>query len=106
MNIGIVIYSNDAETVWNAFRYGNFALKGGDRVEIFLTGKGVEAQFLDTEKFDVIQQIKDFLANGGMVGTCGTCLKIRGQEASDMLPLAGMKDMHAMIRESDRIISF
>jgi len=26
MKIGMVIYSNDAETVWNAFRFGNFAL--------------------------------------------------------------------------------
>ena len=26
MKIGIVIASNDAETCWNALRYGNFAL--------------------------------------------------------------------------------
>lgn len=26
MKLGIVIYSNDSETVWNAFRFGNFAI--------------------------------------------------------------------------------
>ncbi|MEA2075598.1 MAG: hypothetical protein U9O85_07700 [Euryarchaeota archaeon] len=25
MKIGIVTYSDDSETVWNAFRFGNFA---------------------------------------------------------------------------------
>lgn len=33
MKIGIVIYSNDAESVWNAFRLGVFALKKGDSVK-------------------------------------------------------------------------
>jgi len=34
MKIGIVIYSNDPETVWNAFRLSNFALKEGDEVKV------------------------------------------------------------------------
>lgn len=106
MKLGIVIYSNDVETVWNAFRYGNFALKDGDQVEIFTTGRGVEAESLGSELFDVKQQMKDFLANGGTIGACGTCLKMRGLEETALLPLAGMKDMHAMIRENDKIISF
>ena len=32
--MGIVIYSNDPEVVWNAFRFGNFALKAGDEVKV------------------------------------------------------------------------
>ncbi len=106
MKIGIVIYSNDAETVWNAFRYGNFALKDGDQVKVFLTGKGVEAESLDTDKFGITRQMKDFLVNGGTIGACGTCLKIRSLESTEICPLAGLKDMHAIIRESDRIITF
>jgi hypothetical protein len=27
MKLGIIIYSNDPETVWNAFRLGVFSLK-------------------------------------------------------------------------------
>ena len=33
MELGVVIYSNEAELVWNAFRFGNFALESGDNVK-------------------------------------------------------------------------
>ena len=36
MKLGIVIYSNDSETVRNAFRFGNLALVTGDEVKGFL----------------------------------------------------------------------
>ena len=36
MKLGMVIYSTDAETVWNGFRLGVFALKQGDQVKVFL----------------------------------------------------------------------
>ena len=42
MNLGIIIYSNDTETVANAFKLGIIALKEGDEVKAFLLGKGVE----------------------------------------------------------------
>jgi uncharacterized protein involved in oxidation of intracellular sulfur len=106
MKIGIIITSNDAETVWNAFRYGNFALKEGDAAKVFLTGKGVEAESLDTEKFAVTQQMKDFIKAGGKIFACGTCLKLRNTGPTDVCPLAGLKDMHAIIKESDRVLTF
>jgi uncharacterized protein involved in oxidation of intracellular sulfur len=106
MKIGIIIYSNDPETVWNAFRYGNFAIKAGDQAQVFLIGKGVEAESLDTERFAVTQQMKDFLAAGGTISTCGTCLKLRGVGPTESCPLGGLKDMHAIMKESDHIITF
>jgi sulfur relay (sulfurtransferase) complex TusBCD TusD component (DsrE family) len=106
MKIGIIISSNDSETVWNAFRYGNFSLKEKDEVKVFLTGKGVEAETLDTEKFSVTQQMKDFIKTGGKIFACGTCLKLRNAGPTDVCPLAGLKDMHAIIRESDRVLTF
>lgn len=39
MRVGIVLYSNDPETAWNAFRFGVFSLAQGDEVRIFLLGK-------------------------------------------------------------------
>jgi len=42
MKTGIIISSNDPETVWNAFRFANLSIKKGDEVKIFLLGKGVE----------------------------------------------------------------
>jgi len=56
VKIGIIIYSNDPETVWNAFRLGNYAIKEGDEVKAFLSGKGVESESIDTEAFNVTEQ--------------------------------------------------
>jgi len=106
MKTGIIICSNDPETVWNAFRFGNFSLKAGDAVKIFLTGKGVEAESLDTEKFSVTQQIKDFVSAGGKILACGTCLKIRGAEPTEICPLSTMKDLHEIVKESEKILTF
>ena len=61
MKLGIVIYSNDAETVWNAFRLANFSLKEGDAVKVFLIAKGVEYEKLDSEKFGIKELAKSFL---------------------------------------------
>jgi len=106
MKTGIIVYSNDPETVWNAFRFGNYSLKAGDTVKVFLTGKGVEAESLDTDKFSVTQQIKEFIAAGGKILACGTCLKIRALGATDTCPISTMKDMHTLVTESDRVLTF
>ena len=65
MRLGIVIYSNDPETVWNAFRLGVFSLKKEDTVKIFLLGKGVESESLDTEKFNITEEMRAFIELGG-----------------------------------------
>jgi len=106
MKLGIVIYSTDAETVWNAFRLGVFSLKQGDAVRAFLLASGVECESLDTDNFKVTSQMKDFVNNGGAILACGTCLKIRHSEGSEMCPLSTMKDLYEIIRDSDRVISF
>ena len=106
MKTGIIIYSNDPETVWNAFRYGNFALKAGNEVKVFLTGKGVEAESLDTGNFVVTQQIKELMAAGGKIYACGTCLNVRNAAPTDVCPLSTMKDMHTIVEESDRLLTF
>ncbi|MDP1871285.1 MAG: DsrE family protein [Gallionella sp.] len=106
MKLGIVIYSNDPETVWNAFRLGVFSLKQGDAVSVFLLGKGVEAELLATEKFDVLGQMRNFVEVGGEILACGTCLKLRQSAASDICPMSTMQDLHALIRDSDKLLSF
>ena len=106
MKTGIIIYSNDPETVWNAFRYGNFALKDGDEVKVFLTGKGVEAESIGTEKFPVSQQMNTFFKAGGAILACGTCLKLRSADATEMCPISTMNDMHTLVKESDRVLTF
>ncbi|OGD57035.1 sulfur reduction protein DsrE [Candidatus Beckwithbacteria bacterium RIFCSPLOWO2_02_FULL_47_23] len=104
--MGIIIYSNDPETVWNAFRLGNFALKENDEVKIFLLGKGVECELIDTDKFKVTEQIKELVAGGGKIFACGTCLKIRHRSGSAVCPLSSMQDLYDLIKTSDKVVSF
>ena len=106
MKLGIVIYSNDPETVWNAFRLANFSLKEGDGVKIFLLAKGVECESIDTDKFKVTEQMKLFVDNGGKILACGTCLKIRHSEGSETCPLSTMKDLYNIVKLSDKVITF
>jgi uncharacterized protein involved in oxidation of intracellular sulfur len=94
MKIGIVIHSNDPETVWNAFRFGAFAQKAGDQATVFLLGKGVESESLDTDDFKVTEQMCSFLAGDGKILACGTCLEIRRSEGSAMCPISTIKDLH------------
>lgn len=106
MKIGIVIYSTDAETVWNAFRLGVFSLQQGDQVKVFLMAKGVECENLDTSNFNVTEQMQSLVDGGGEILACGTCLKLRHSEGSELCPLSTMKDLYDMVKYSDRIVSF
>ena len=106
MKIGIVVYSNDSETVWNAFRFANFALNEGDEINVFLLGKGVECESLDTDKFKVTEQMQTLVDNGGEIFACGSCLEIRQSEGSEVCPLSTMKDLYEIVKMSDRIVTF
>lgn len=106
MKLGIVIYSNNAEVVWNAFRFGNFALKEGDGVRVFLLANGVECESLDTDKFKVTEQMGSFIAAGGKILACGTCLKLRGSDGSEICPLSSMKDLYEIIKGCDKVVTF
>jgi uncharacterized protein with von Willebrand factor type A (vWA) domain len=55
-SIGIVIYSNDNETVWNALRFANYSKNQGDSVNIFLLGKGVELENLVKSDSTMVEQ--------------------------------------------------
>ena len=106
MKIGIVISVNDAETCWNAMRYANYCIVQKDIVKIFLMGKGVEYQAISTEKFNTVEQAEKFMESGGKILACGSCIKTRNQEGSEMCPISTMKDMYEMVKESDRVVTF
>nr|QNO49315.1 hypothetical protein HONBAIEO_00009 [Methanosarcinales archaeon ANME-2c ERB4]QNO49433.1 hypothetical protein JHKIABMC_00039 [Methanosarcinales archaeon ANME-2c ERB4] len=106
MKIGIIIYSDDSETVWNAFRFGNFALAEGDCVKVFLLGKGVECESLDTSKFVVTEQMRMFADAGGEIFACGSCLKIRQSEGSEVCPISTMRDLYEIVTECDKTVTF
>ena len=106
MKLGLVIYSTDAETVWNAFRLGVFALKQGDQAKAFLLAQGVESEKLDAPPFKVPEQMQAFVDAGGQILACGTCLQLRHSGGSDLCPLSTMKDLYELVRDSDRVVSF
>lgn len=105
MKLALVIYSNDSETVWNAFRLGLFSRQQGDSVSAFLLAKGVECESLDTERFKVTEQMQGFVDAGGKILACGTCLKLRHSEGSDLCPVSTMKDLHELIRDADKVVT-
>ena|SRR3989338_5766169 len=107
MKLGIILNSDEPETVWNAFRFGNEALNKKHNAKIFLLGKGVEIEDVKDDKFPLIQgAIKKFIKNNGTVLACGTCLKLRGKEEINICPISAMEDMLKIVEESDKILTF
>jgi len=106
MRIGIVLSTNDPEEVWNAFRFGNVALKEKHAVRVFLVNKGVEAEDIKSENFPVKEQLQEFISNNGELLACGTCMKTRQKEESDFCPIATMKDLLEIVKWSDKLLTF
>ena len=107
MKIGIVLNSNDAETCWNCFRFGNEALNGGHTVIVFLLGKGVEAEDVKDTKFPLLEgTIKKFLSAGGSILACGSCLRSRDKKGSNVCPISTMEELLKLVETSDKILTF
>lgn len=106
MKMGIVISVNIAETCWNALRYANYCLGQKDEVKVFFMGEGVEYQKISTAKYNTVEQAGKFLRDGGKIYACGTCIKSREQADSDMCPISTMKDMHEIVKTSDKVVTF
>ena len=106
MKLGIVIYSDHPETVWNAFRLANFSLNKKDQVKVFLMAQGVESESLGNEQFDILDQMNKFLDANGILLACGTCIEIRKKDSTELCPMSNMGDLYNLIKESDKLISF
>lgn len=106
MKLGILITQTDPETVFNALRLALYALEQKDSVRIFLSGKGVEFDRIQDAKFDVKTQAQNVLDAGGQFLACGSCLKIRDSQGSEICPLSTLKDQYEIVRDSDRILTF
>ena len=105
MKLGMIITQTDPETVFNALRLALYSLEQGDRVRIFLSGKGVEIDQIEDPKFDVKAQAQKVLDAGGQFLACGTCLKLRNSKGSEVCPLSTLKDHYEIVRDSDRIVT-
>ncbi len=106
MKIGIVLNTNDAETVWNSLRFAVTSLLDNNEVKMFLMGRGVDLDEIEDDRFDIGKQIVTFMDRGGRILVCGTCLKLRNKEGSNVCPLSTMNDLLELVKESDRILTF
>lgn|SRR4030043_322849 len=105
MKLGIILNSNDPETTWNSLRLGNTALGAGHEVSVFLMGSGVEVEEIKSEKFNVSEVLKIFVDSKGNLLACGTCLKVRQQEAG-VCPVSTMPQLVQLIADSDKVVTF
>ncbi|NLE65247.1 MAG: DsrE family protein [Elusimicrobia bacterium] len=87
-------------------RYANYCLGQKDEVKVFFMGEGVEYEKISTEKYNTVAQARAFLCDGGRIYACGTCIKSRELEGTDMCPISTMKDMYDIVKDSDRVVTF
>jgi len=105
MKLGMIITRTDPETVFNALRLALYSLEQGDQVRIFLSGRGVESDRIEDQKFNVKAQAQKILDAGGQFLACGGCLKLRNSKGSALCPLSTLKDHYEIVRDSDRIVT-
>ncbi|OGJ87383.1 MAG: DsrE family protein [Candidatus Raymondbacteria bacterium RifOxyA12_full_50_37] len=106
MKFGIILETKEAEKAWNALRFATTSRKNGHEVKVFLMGEAVECENLTHEKFDVAGQLKAFMAAGGTILACGTCLKSRQMNGTEACPLSTMIDCIKMVEWADKVITF
>ena len=106
MKIGIVISTNDAETVWNALRFGVTSLMDKHKVKIFLLGKGVELEEIKDERFNIKKQIDLLIERDGKILACGACLRMRKKEGTEVCPISTMSDLLELVKDSDKVLTF
>ena len=106
MKIGIIIETKEYEKAWNAFRFAVTSKEQEHEVKVFLMGEAVECEGLIHEKYNVDEQLKLFIAAGGEILACGTCLKSRQLEGSEACPISTMIDCLEMVTWADRVLTF
>jgi sulfur relay (sulfurtransferase) complex TusBCD TusD component (DsrE family) len=106
MKLGIILQTKEYEKAWNALRFAVTAVKQGHETKVFLMGEGVECETLTHDKFNVSEQLDAFSRAGGVLLACGTCLKSRGMEGTDVCPISTMIDCVQMVEWADKVVTF
>ena len=106
MTFGIIIETKEFEKAWNAMRFAVASKKSGHEVKVFLMGEGVEIENLRHDQFDVAAQVDAFHELKGEILACGTCLKSRRLEGSEVCPFSTMADCIKMVEWADKVITF
>ena len=108
-DLGVIIFSDDVETAWNAIRLANYSQAQGDMVVIFVTGKGLDAFMLtqdEAEMYHIQSLSREFIVGGGAIYICATCAKVRGTDDVRYCTITSIADMYQIIKRSKKVISF
>ena len=105
MKLGLVITQTDPETVFNGLRLAHYSLEQGDQVKILLSGRGVEIDQIEDERFNVKALAQQLLDGGAESLAWRTSLQIRNSEGSEKCPLSTLKDHYELVRDSDRLVT-
>jgi len=108
MKIGILVSTNDPETLWNAFRFANLCMNTDvtNEVTMFLNAKAVDYENHDSGKFNLKELAKIFTLSDGKLLACGKCLGFRGLEENEVCHKGSQKDLYEMLSTSDKFICF
>ncbi len=105
-DLGIVLYSNDPETLWNALRLAIYSQTKGDSVVVFVLGKAMDVYMNDTSKFNIKSMSIQFLTKGGDIYACASCAKLRNTENVQYCTITSVADLYAIIKRSKQVLTF
>lgn len=108
MKIGILISTNESETLWNAFRFGVLCLNMdfNNEVTIFLNARATDYEKAESEKFNIKELAKSFVLAGGKIIGCQKSMGFRGLEGNEICQKGGQKDLYELMITSDKFICF
>ena len=106
VKLATILTTDNTEKNWNAFRFGNLALKNGEYVRVFLLGEGVEYLKVKNDKLDIQRQVNAVLEfDKGKIPACETCMDIRHQEGNETCPQSGMKELYGLVKNSNKVLT-
>ncbi|MDR1543228.1 MAG: DsrE family protein [Prevotellaceae bacterium] len=108
-DLGLIIYSDDVETVWNALRLALYSQGEGDKVIMFVVGRGLDA-FMKiqnkNEAFYLHDLANEFWKNDGKIYSCATCAKARNTEDVENCTITGIADFYQIVKRSKKVLTF
>jgi uncharacterized protein involved in oxidation of intracellular sulfur len=112
MKLGIIVSSNDPETLQNALEFASFSLSKKDSVKVYLLGKGVELEVHGKmegyyqQPVKTTEYVKKFIDGGGQILASKKCFEFRQLGVPEFCTVSSVGDLYNMIQESDRILTF
>ncbi len=106
MKIAVIIETKEHEKVSNAFRFAIAAKKLCHQTKILLFGEAVECEGLTDEKYNVHEQFRNYVNEGGEIFTCDTSLKSSQLDNKEVYAISTMIDCVSLVEWADKTVTF